>query len=66
MNKNIDKFTKDFNDLTGPFAINHPITDDNNIIKPMDLIVYPNPMDEYAVVEFNNPDNELFIKSKTS
>ena len=63
MQKNVDRYTKDFNENTGPFAPEAPAFANNselNTSVPVDIILYPNPAKDNATLLFTNPENELF------
>ncbi len=63
MQKNADKYTKDFKNNSGPFSPETPAFANNsglNLEKPIDMIVYPNPLRNRATLFFSNPDNEVF------
>ncbi len=63
MQKNVDRYTKDFNESTGPFAPEAPAFANNselNTAVPLDIILYPNPAKDNATLVFTNPDNETF------
>ncbi len=63
MQKNADRYTNDFINNSGPFAPESPAFSRNsglNDIKPLDMLVYPNPAHTSTTLFFSNPDNEEF------
>lgn len=61
MIKNIDKSSRQYKKQTGPFAPEQQeFVNSENSMKPLDLLVFPNPMLDHATVAFDNPDNERF------
>jgi hypothetical protein len=63
MQKNVDRYSKDFAENTGPFAPEAPAFANNtelNTSATMDIILFPNPAKDDATLLFTNPDNEQF------
>lgn len=63
MQTNADKYTGDFKNNSGPFAPEAPAFASNsglNDLKPLDMIVYPNPVHTSTTLFFSNPNNEVF------
>ncbi len=63
MQKEVDRYSKDFTENTGPFAPEAPAFANNtelNTSATMDIILYPNPAKDDATLLFTNPDNEQF------
>lgn len=63
MQKNVDRYAKDFAYNTGPFAPETPGFAGNtqlNNSKPVDIILFPNPAKENATLIFSNHDNETY------
>lgn len=63
MQKSADRYTNDFHNSAGPFAseaaafITHSGLSD---MKPVDMLLYPNPVQNHATLAFSNPNNEVF------
>ncbi len=63
LQNNADKFTYDYKNNSGPFAPEAPAFANNlglNEMKPMDMMVYPNPANALTTIFFDNPDSEKY------
>lgn len=62
MLKNIDKASRQYKHQTGPFAPEAQVfaNSEGNTMKPMDMMVFPNPMRDHATIAFDNPNNEKY------